>query len=625
MQSGKQQRRFPVGAEMLTTGVSFRVWAPSRTSVSVVIGEDDGVAVPLSHEADGYFQGVSALARPGSLYRFRLDGDVTLYPDPASRFQPAGPHGPSQVVDAAAFGWTDSAWSGLTSHGQVLYEMHVGTFTPEGTWRAAAEHLADLAEIGITAVEVLPVAEFAGDFGWGYDGVQLFAPFHRYGSPDDFRRFIDRAHALGLGVILDVVYNHFGPDGDYTAAFSPFYISDRYRNEWGDALNFDGEHCGPVREFMCANAAYWIESFHLDGLRLDATQAIQDASRTHILTEIVSAARSAARGRSLFIVAENEPQRIEHVLPREEGGYGIDALWNDDFHHSAVVALIGRPEAYYTDYRGTPQEFISAAKHGYLYQGQWYSWQKKRRGTAALRVPPRRFVTCLENHDQIANTGRGQRLHELCSPASYRAMTALWLLSPGTPMLLQGQEFASSRPFVYFADHQPDLARKVLQGRRDFLSQFPSLASEAMQALVRDPDDPASFEDSKLDWSERRSNSAAVELHRDLIALRRGDAMLSQCEIEFDGAVLSEHALVLRYFGEDGGDRLLLVNLGDDLDLRPAPEPLLAEPQDHDWQLVLSTDDPRYGGLGISPVDWNSIPHLPGRCALFFTSHRRPK
>ena len=303
------------------------------------------------------------------LYRFRLDGENS-YPDPASRFQPEGPHGPSQIVDPAAFGWTDRDWCGIHIEGQVIYEMHVGTFTRQGTWEAAARELETLSASGVTVLEIMPVADFTGSFGWGYDGVNLYAPTRLYGIPDDFRRFVDRAHSTGLAVILDVVYNHFGSDGAYFTEFSDDYFTDRYENEWGRPINFDGKNSAPVREFIIANAGYWIDEFHIDGLRLDATQQIFDATSPHVLAEITRRAREAAHERSIIIVAENEPQHVKLIRPVEQGGYGMDALWNDDFHHTAVVAMTGRNEAYYTDYRGTPQEFVSAVKWGYLYQGQ---------------------------------------------------------------------------------------------------------------------------------------------------------------------------------------------------------------------------------------------------------------
>src|ERR1051326_6697250 len=352
--------------------------------------------------------------------------------------------------------------------GQVACEMHAGTFTRAGTFAAAAGELRELARIGITLVEVMPVAEFEGRFGWGYDGVDLFAPTRLYGTPDDFRRFVDTAHACGVAVILDVVYNHLGPVGNYLRAFSPAYFTDRYDNEWGDAINFDGPDSGPVREFFLANASYWIDEFHLDGLRLDATQQIFDTSPRHVLLDIGVRARQAAGSRSIVIVAENEPQDTRLVRSPEEGGYGLEGVWNDDFHHSAIGAVTGRAEAYYSDTRGEPQELISAAKYGYLFQGQHYDWQRQPRGTTAWDLPPAAFVTFPQNHDQVANSARGLRGHQLTSPGRWRAMTALFLLMPGTPMLFQGQEFAASSPFLYFADFESDLAAAVRKGRGEF-------------------------------------------------------------------------------------------------------------------------------------------------------------
>jgi maltooligosyltrehalose trehalohydrolase len=418
------------------------VWAPRARKVRVVV---DAKAETLSAERDGYFSALVPNARAGTLYSFRLDDSEQLLPDPASRSQPDGPHGPSRVVDPR-FAWTDASWKGLARRGQVISEVHVGTLTSEGTWRAATEHLPQFADVGISVIEMMPVACFPGRFGWGYDGVGMFAPVHIYGEPDDLRRFIDRAHALGIGVILDVVYNHFGPDGNYLTCFSETYHSDKYENEWGDPLNFDGPGSGPVREFFCANAAYWMHEFHFDGLRLDATQQIFDASERHVLADIASAARDAASGHDLLLIGENEPQDVRLLRPQREGGYGLDMLWNDDFHHSARVTLTGMREAYYSDYAGGARETVSCLRHGFLFQGQRYAWQQKRRGTSSLTLDPAQLVLFLENHDQVANSGGGERLIALTDRALLRAMTAVLLLAPGTPMLFQGQEFASSTP-----------------------------------------------------------------------------------------------------------------------------------------------------------------------------------
>lgn len=418
-------RRLPIGAEVTSQGrVDFRVWAPAATSVEVALEMVPGVLTmdKLTAEADGYFTGEVAEAEAGTRYRFRLDGGERLYADPASRYQPEGPHGPSEIVEPSRFPWTDDGWTGVSREGQVLYEMHIGTFTPAGTWRAASEELPELARLGVTVLEVMPIADFPGRFGWGYDGVCFFAPTRLYGTPDDFRYFVDRAHHCGLGVILDVVYNHAGPDGNLLEKFSPDYFTDRYSTEWGPALNFDGPGSGPVREFVLANAGYWIDEYHLDGLRLDATQSIFDGSREHILAAIARRVRAAARGRRTIVVAENEPQDVRLVRPPSAGGYGLDAMWNDDFHHTAMVALTGRREAYYHDHRGTPQELLSAIKWGFLFQGQFYSWQAQPRGNTGARPgPPSLGDVHPESRPsrQLAARGARASAHQSGAPARH--------------------------------------------------------------------------------------------------------------------------------------------------------------------------------------------------------------
>lgn len=599
------RRRLPLGLEVVPDGVHARVWAPGRRSVEVVL--EAGLAgAPSALSAEdgpepGFFSGWVAEAGDGSRYRLRVDGQTI--PDPFSRFQPEGPHGPSQVVDPDAFVWRDASWRGVSREGQVVYELHVGTFTPEGTWGAAGRELEWLADLGVTALELMPISEFPGRFGWGYDGVYLFAPTRLYGAPDDLRTFVDHAHRLGLGVLLDVVYNHFGPDGNYLRA-----LSDRYygpdKSEWGETANFDGPGCGPVRELYAASAAYWIDEFHLDGLRLDATQQIFDRSPEHIVGALVRSARAAGGARSVLVVAENEPQQARLARPADQGGLGCDALWSDDFHHSARVALTGRADAYYADFGGSPQELVSALERGFLYQGQRCARQGKARGSPAGDLPPAAFVHFLQNHDQVANTMGGLRLHHLTSPGRLRAMTAALLLGPQTPLLFQGQEQAASSPFLYFADHQGELGRQVREGRADFVSQFPGQA--ARRDALADPCLEATFQRCKLDRRERDlpGHAEVVALHRDLLRLRREDPVLRAPRRDgVRGAVLGPEAFALRFAGGAQGDRLLLVNLGRDLDLSSAPEPLLAPPEGSGWRTLWSSEDPAYGGLGVPRHD----------------------
>jgi maltooligosyltrehalose trehalohydrolase len=507
---------------------------------------------------------------------------------------------------------------GVELAGQVIYELHPGTFTHDGTWRSAIEKFPLLVDSGITTIEVMPVSDFPGRFGWGYDGVFPYAPAHQYGTPDEFRFFVDGAHAAGLGVILDVVYNHLGPDGCVFGRYAKAYYSRAYENEWGDALNFDGPDSQPVREYFAGNAAYWIDEFQLDGLRLDATQTIHDRSARHVIAEITCRARTAARDRSIIVIAESETQTVKLVRPVEEGGDGLDGVWNDDLHHSAIVALTGKREAYFSDHRGTPQELISAARHGYLFQGQRYAWQKQPRGTRADGIPARAFVTYLENHDQVANSGNGARVRFQTSPGRYRAMTALILLMPGTPMLFQGQEFGATSPFLFFADHNPELAKAVQKGRAEFVKQFPSQTSPAAQARIPAPHDPQTFERCKLNWDERGANDTFVRLHRDLLALRRSNtAFRAQDAGAIDGAVLGAELFVLRYTTASPEDeRLLFVNLGAGVDAGSFPEPAVAPPDSHTWTVQWSSDEPQYGGYGTPPVLTDAGWQIPGHAAI---------
>ncbi len=606
-------RRLSAGVELRSGGTaSVRVWAPDSRHVDFVV--DGGGSHPLEREEDGVFAGELPRVVAGTRYWYRLDAGERR-PDPVSRFQPDGPHGPSEVVDPDLFRWTDASWRGVGPQGQVLYEMHIGTFTPEGTWASAMAQLPALAQLGVTVIEMMPIGEFAGTFGWGYDGVDLYAPTHLYGRPDDLRAFIDRAHALGLGVILDVVYNHLGPDGNYLSEFSADYFTDRYKNDWGRAINFEGP--AAARAFFVENAGYWIDEYHFDGLRLDATQDVNDASAEHVLAAIGRRARAAAPGRQVYIIAENEPQQASLVREPAAGGLGLDALWNDDYHHSAVVALTGRREAYYTDYKGAVQEFISCAKYGYLYQGQWYKWQKKRRGSPGLDLPKHAFVAYLENHDQVANSAFGRRLHQLSAPSRYRALTALTLLGPATPLLFQGQEFASDRPFLYFADHREELREPIRAGRKEFLIQFPSISDPEVPPALPSPVDRQTFDRCKLDLSQRTTHAAAYALHRDLLQIRRSTTAIRN-PVKVDGAVISAQALALRFFSPLG-DALLIVNLGCDFDLSPAPEPLLGPPAGHRWAVAFSSESVRYGGQGTAPLHEDGEWHLPGEAAMLFT------
>lgn len=611
-----------LGATPGPDGTTFRVWAPSRRAVHVAIEGHDDIA--LAEEDDGYFAAHVQGIRAGARYRFIVDGGAPL-PDLASRWQPEGSDGPSVVVDPA-YGWTDADWAGPSRFDQVLYELHIGTFSPAGTWQGATERLSHLRALGVTIIHVMPIGTFKGRFGWGYDTTLPYAPFATYGTPDAMRAFVDAAHAHGIGVILDVVYNHVGI-GDHFADYSPHYFTTRYENEWGASFNFDGDRSRPVRDFITGNAAYWIGDFHLDGLRLDATQALFDDSDEHIIAELTRVAREAAGSRSIYIIGENHPQDRRLIEPPDRGGYGLDALVSDDFQHAGRVAVTGHNDFYYRDYLGKPQELLSALKYGFLYQGQRSDMREKPYGTYNLDTPPERFVHFLENHDQVANAARGFRLSTLATPSRLRAITALLLLGPQTPCLFQGQEWASSNPFLYFLGLDGEEAENVAKGRRKSLGNFLSVTDPAMQQALPDPAAGATFAASKLDWSEASKKSSMLALHRDLLALRRSEPALSQrTERSIDGAIIGDAALLLRYTTPDPANHLLLLtNLGRDLPIGTVAEPLLAPPPDNrKWVSIWSSEHPDYDGAGRHPSDTDQFWLLPADTTLLMRSEPRP-
>jgi maltooligosyltrehalose trehalohydrolase len=621
-------RRRAFGAELDEHGVSFRVFAPGRTGVDVVVEDGRGArSFALAPDGErGAWSGRAPDLGAGARYRYLLAGEPEPLADPVSRFQPEGITGPSEIVDAA-FDWTDADFPGVGARGRVVYELHIGTFTSEGTWEAARARLPELARLGVTVVEVMPVAEFPGTRGWGYDAVFWYAPYHHYGRPEDMRRFVDDAHRYGLAVILDVVYNHIGIVGNILPRFSPDYMS-QGTSEWGGALAFDEGETRPIRGLIKDNVAYWIDEFHVDGYRFDAIQGMCDRSKPHIIVEAIAAARAAGGKKSLYLVGEDEPQDSRLARPPEAGGAGLDALWNDDLHHSTLVALTGHREAYFFDYAGSAHELAASVRHGFLFQGQRYCWQEKRRGRSARGLPPRTFVTFLENHDQLANEGLGERLWPRVSPGRLRALTALLLLAPWTPLLFQGEEWNATARFTYFVDLEPAHAADVKAGRARQLQQFARHAGAAERDRLPDPNASETFAACKLDWSEREApaHARAFGLHRDLLELRHGDPTVrreGEDGVAVDAAALSDALLVVRWFGveSDGAaDRLLLLNLGTDFEPRSVPEPLVAAPRGHRWRLAWSSDDPRYGGAGArGPREGREL-FAPGEAAVLLAA-----
>jgi maltooligosyltrehalose trehalohydrolase len=586
-----------LGATVTPEGVLFRVWAPKADRVEVEVErQGDREHHPLTRDEDGLHFGLLPGIAAGARYRYRLDGG-DAYPDPASRFQPKGVHGPTEVVDPAAFAWTDHDWPGITMNGLVIYELHLGTYTPEGTFAALIGELPELKRLGVTAIELMPVAEFPGDRNWGYDGVDLFAPSRAYGRPDDLRRLVDAAHGIGLGVLLDVVYNHFGPDGNYLRRFSDGYFTDRHRTPWGEAINYDGPNSRWVRDFVVANACHWIREYHLDGLRLDATDTILDDGPIHILAELSDRVR-AATDRSIVLIAEEARNDVRTIRPRADGGYGIDAVWADDFHHGLHVSLTGARENYYADYSGSMEEIAQAIEQGFTYQGQVSPTTGSPRGTRVTDEPASAFVFCLQNHDQVGNRPFGERLHHEIDAGRYAVASALLLFAPEPPLLFMGQEFAASTPFLYFTDHNEELGRLVTEGRRGEFSGFRAFADETMRASIPDPQAESTFLSSKLKLDERRTNAGIYALYREFLRLRREDPVLTAADrTRVHAEALGAQALAVhRWQGEE--HRLLIANFGAATSLPIAETPLLCDLPDGRCRLVLSTANHRFGGTG---------------------------
>jgi maltooligosyltrehalose trehalohydrolase len=554
-----------VGATHGRGGVRFRVWAPAAKRLEVDL--DGGRPLPLTRDGDGFWSTVVADARPGSRYGFRVDGQGP-FPDPYSRSQPEGVHGPSEVVEPTAFEWHDADWHGVGIEGLVIYQLHVGTATPEGTFDALIGQLPRIKALGVNAIEPLPVAEFPGQRNWGYDGVDLFAPTRAYGGPDALKRFVDAAHQHGLGVILDVVYNHFGPDGNYLRAFSADYFTNRYQTPWGEAIDYDGPNSARVRQLVLDNVRYWLTEFHADGLRLDATHAIYDSSQPHLLAELTQTARqTVGPERQIVLIAETHENDVRYLLPVEAGGYGLDAVWADDFHHSLRRYLAGDHEGYYADYLGTLEEVARCIEQGWLYEGQETpsSGLEHRRGTPARDRPAWQFVYVLQNHDQVGNRAFGERLNQEIGADRFRAASALLLYLPYTPMLFMGQEFGATTPFQYFTDHTPELGRLVTAGRRKEFAAFSAFADPATRERIPDPQAESTFAASKLrlDEAERSPGRELAALYAALIALRRNDPVLvTQDRRTMEARALTPDVLAVRRW-RDTAERLLLVNFGD--------------------------------------------------------------
>ena len=546
------------GAVLEGNGVRFRLWAPGCEAVSLVLQADDRV-LPMQARPDGFHElhvpGIGA----GTLYRYRLPDGLDV-PDPASRFQPQDVHGPSEVIDPNAYRWTEQ-WQGRPWDEVVLYELHVGAFTPEGTFRAAAAKLDHLAELGVTAIEIMPIADFPGRRNWGYDGVLPYAPDSSYGRPDELKALVEAAHARGIAVLLDVVYNHFGPDGNYLPVYAPAFFTDRHKTPWGAAINYDGEHAAPVREFVIGNALYWIREFHLDGLRFDAVHAIIDDSDRHLLDELAERARAATE-RPLHLLLENEDNDPTR-LGRERGKpVHYTAQWNDDVHHVLHTAATHERTGYYADYEGDTDLLGRALAEGFGYQGQMMPYRGSARGAPSAELPPGAFVAFIQNHDQVGNRAFGERLGSIAKPEAMRALAATYLLLPQVPMIFMGEEWGARQPFPFFCDFEGDLAEAVRKGRREEFARFPEFQDPAMRDRIPDPLAESTFESAKLDWSAMDRH--LLSLYRDLIAVRREHVVPLLPAITRGGSAttLGNGAVVLRWHA--GARTLVLAaNLSD--------------------------------------------------------------
>jgi maltooligosyltrehalose trehalohydrolase len=578
----------PIGANIDGEGVRFRVWAPAASTLEVVVqpGAAEERAHGLRAEADGWWSGRVDGVGAGVRYRYRVDGGEA-YPDPASRWQPEGVHGPSVVVDPAAFQWRDQGWRGRPLEQLVIYELHVGTATAAGTFDALIERLDDLVALGVTAIEPLPIAQFPGDRNWGYDGVQLFAPAAAYGGPEGFRRLVDAAHARGLAVILDVVYNHLGPEGNYLHPLTGGrFFTARHQTPWGDGIAYE---TAAVRELIIANALFWAHEYHVDGLRLDATHAIQDDSPQHVVRELAARVRaSLPADRHFVFIAEDERNERRVVLPAEQGGWGLDAVWADDFHHQVRVMTAGDRHAYYASFSGSAEDLAETLRRGWFFSGQTSPATGASRGTPGDDLPPAAFVHCVQNHDQVGNRALGDRLHHRIDPARYRAAVALLLLSPYTPLLWMGQEWAASAPFLYFTDHPEALGRLVTEGRRREVHQHESVPMDQ----VPDPQARSTFLSSKLDWAERsrQPHAGVLELHRELLALRA--TLWDRGRGSFRALALGDRVVALQR-----ADLLVVASFADSARVDLGPWEIAAYAR----SLVLATEEARFGG-GEGPV-----------------------
>jgi malto-oligosyltrehalose trehalohydrolase len=564
-----RRHKLPFGAEIADSGIAFRLWAPCAKGVSLRLEDGDRAEFAMVAEDGGWFSLVTDRARPGARYRYVVDGSA--YPDPASRRQPEGVHGPSEVVDPATYDWSDGGWHGRRWEEIVLYELHLGTFSDSGDFAGAACHLDALSELGITAIEMMPIAEFPGARNWGYDGTFLYAPSSRYGRPQALKALVEACHARGLAILLDVVYNHFGPEGNYLPAIAPPFFTERLHTPWGAAIDFGRPQSRPVREFFIHNALYWLEEYHFDGLRFDAVHAIVDDSVPDIIDEIGETVRRRIAGREVHLVLENDRNESRRLRRRDSRPARFTAQWDDDLHHALHVMITGEAVGYYRDYAETPARSLGRAlAEGFTYQGEASPFRGGRpRGEPSAELPPTAFVAFLQNHDHIGNTAFGTRLAARTSEQALHAGAAIIMLSPQIPLLFMGEEWASRRPFAFFCDFEPGLAEKVRDGRHREFAQFPEFFDEAARECIPDPTAEATFAGSRLDRAEAAAPDHARWLarYRALIDIRRREIVPRLAGMEgFAGLyrVRGERAVEVEWRLGDGSRLVLMANFSEE-------------------------------------------------------------
>lgn len=608
--SGASAWELEYGARPLPDGSTrFRVWAPLAKSLSVRIYGDHERTIEMERAGGDVFEAIAPETQAGANYKYLVDNERER-PDPVSRWQPEGVHGPSRVVDPAGFNWTDQGWKGLPLKDLIIYELHIGTFTQQGTFEAAIEKLPYLKSLGLTAIEIMPVAEFPGGRNWGYDGAHLYAPQSTYGGPTGLKALVDACHREGLAVILDVVYNHLGPEGNYLGEYAPIF-SKSYRTPWGDALNFDSAESDGVRRYFIENALYWLTEYHVDGLRLDAIHRIMDKSPRHILAEIADEFSRQAQmlGRMAWTIAESDLNDVRVIKPQTEGGYGLDAQWSDDFHHSLHAVLTGTQRGYFADF-GRMEDLAKAIREGFIYDGCRSEFRKRRHGTPSLERPGEQFVVFIQNHDQIANGYWGDRLAALVSPAQQKVAAALLLSAPNLPLFFMGQEWGETAPFLYFTSHtDEDLAQGVREGRKEEYASFleaEEIGSSSMDEGFADPQAIETFERSKLNWSqpEESPHREILNFYRDLLAFRRSTPALSNCDkdltrVQYDE---SERWIAIERRSESAEAIMLVCNMSADA------RSIQLEVGRGRWRLVLWSADARYGG---EPENASPPPVLP--------------